>query len=63
MANLGKFNIETNGNWQKLSEIAELTFTSGEKYNLQINKGGLVQFCEKSTTPDDNEGFTFLVMN
>ncbi len=59
MANLGKFEIDTNGQWVTLAEITELTFTAGERYNLQLNKGGLCAFCEKSSTPEENEGFIY----
>lgn len=60
MANLGIFNINTYGQWATLADITELTFTEGEKYLLQVNKGGIIQTCEKGEEPDTNEGFTFM---
>lgn len=59
MANLGKFDIDTNGEWVKLEEIAETTFSANEEYSLQVNKGELVQICEKSTTPEADEGLEY----
>lgn len=59
MANLGKFDIDTNGEWVKLEEIVETTFSADEVYSLQVSKGELVQFCEKDDTPDSDEGFEY----
>lgn len=36
MANLGTFTISTNGEYVTLAEATDLTFTSGNKYSIQI---------------------------
>lgn len=36
MANLFTGRIETNGEYVKLAEVADLTFTEGNKYSIQI---------------------------
>lgn len=59
MANIGNFPIETNGEWQTLAEVTGLTFTADEKYLLQLSENSKCKFCEKSTTPEDYEGFTY----
>lgn len=59
MANLGKFSIETNGDWEKLEEIVQTTFSEGEVYCIQLNKGEIAQFCEKDSTPEADEGFEY----
>ena len=35
MANLGTWTINTNGQYQKLSELTEITFIEGETYIIQ----------------------------
>lgn len=40
MANLGFFEINTNGEYKTLEELTELTFTEGTKYNMQVQNGG-----------------------
>ena len=36
MANLGTFTIDTQGTYQTLASLTSLTFTSGNRYSLQV---------------------------
>lgn len=54
MANLGKFEINTNGEYQDLATITSLTFTVGTKYTMQAqNEGGALTVCAATSTPTD----------
>lgn len=58
MANLGLFEIETNGKYEKLEDIIDLPLTQGVVYQIQvITADGMLQYCEKAVTPDEAEGF------
>jgi hypothetical protein len=48
MANLATISVSTNGEYQKLSTLADITFTSGNSYTLQI-QGGMVYLREGTT--------------
>lgn len=52
MANLGFFEIDTDGEYKTLEELTELTFTAGKTYSLQVqNGGGLLTICSSETLP------------
>lgn len=36
MANLATISVKTNGEYQNLGELAGVTFTSGNKYQIQV---------------------------
>lgn len=54
MANLGRFTIDTNGEYKQLSEVTGVNFVPLTKYIIQCLTPAIL--CEKGTTPD-NEGF------
>lgn len=50
MANLGLFEIETNGKYEKLEDIIDLPLTQGVVYQIQvITADGMLQYCEKGS--------------
>lgn len=52
MANLGFFQVNTNGEYKTLEEVTGLTFTTGTKYFLQVqNAGGYLTTCTSETLP------------
>ena len=52
MANLGFFEINTKGEYKKLSELTNLTFTTGVKYNMQIgNVNNATFLCVSASLP------------
>ena len=55
MANLGIFEIDTDGEYVDLETATSLTLEVGTKYTLQVqNKLGYLTVCTLNTTP--NEG-------
>ena len=56
MANLGIFEINTNGAYVKLSELTNITFNMGQKYLMQ-NKSGNCILIESLDMPTEG-GFT-----
>lgn len=52
MANLGIYAINTNGEYQLLSELTGLTFHAGINYLMQ-NKGGNCIVIESATKPTE----------
>lgn len=51
MANLGTFTIDTQGTYQTLASITELTFTEGNTYTIQVLNAAYVREGE------DGKGF------
>ena len=52
MANLGFFEIDTQGEYKTLEEITGLTFTEGIKYIMQVqNSGSYLTVCIADSTP------------
>ena len=60
MANLGIFELSsTDGEYVKLSELTELTFTKDTKYSMQIYKNSAnLYLCISETKPTEG-GFYF----
>lgn len=56
MANLGIFEINTNGEYLKLSDITGITFNINQRYLMQ-NKGGNCILIESLDVPKEG-GFT-----
>lgn len=56
MANLGIFQINTNGKYEKLSDLTGITFNMGSQYLMQ-NKGGCCILIESAILPKEG-GFT-----
>lgn len=50
MANLGFFEIDTQGEYIDLETATELTFTEGTKYTMQV-QGCYLTVCIASSTP------------
>lgn len=64
MANLGFFEIDTDGEYVNLSDITGITFASGKTYLIQIQ--GSCNLCESATKPtkggfliNKNEPFSY----
>lgn len=57
MANLGTFNINTGGEYQKLSELTGITFETGTTYLIQIQNA--CHILESATLPTEG-GFVIL---
>lgn len=60
MANLGTFNIDTHGAYDTLTNLTGLTFTSGNRYSLQVQNTAYVRegtlgegFLIDNTSPFD----------
>ena len=52
MANLGFFEINTDGDYVDLETATGLTFTTGTKYTMQVqNAGDNLTVCVSDTTP------------
>lgn len=49
MSNLATVTLQPNEEYQDLAELADITFTEGTKYTLQVE--GDVMLCEKDTKP------------
>lgn len=49
MSNLATVTIQPNEEYQDLATLADITFTEGTKYTLQVE--GDVMLCEKDTKP------------
>lgn len=53
MANLGFFEVNTNGEYKTIEEVTGLTFTTGTKYTMQIdNVNDKVFLCISPTVPN-----------
>lgn len=54
MANLGFFEINTQGEYVDLETATELTFTEGTKYTMQVqNAGSSLTICIADSTPTE----------
>lgn len=52
MANLGTINISTEDNYVNITTLTDLTFTTGTKYNFQVqNCNSFLTVCESSSKP------------
>lgn len=57
MANLGIFEINTNGEYKTIEYLTNLTFEVGKTYTLQVqNKLGYLTICSLDTPPTDESG-------
>lgn len=63
MANLATITVKTNGEYQNLSELANVTFSSGNKYQIQVQFQKPVYLREGSIGDGfivpDNDPFTW----
>lgn len=57
MANLATITVKTNGAYADLSELADVTFTSGNKYQIQV------QFQKPVYLREGSVGEGFIVPN
>lgn len=54
MANLGFFEIDTQGEYVDLETATELTFTEGTKYTMQVqNASSYLTLCVSDSTPTE----------
>ena len=62
MANLGFFEIDTNGEYVDIATATELTFTEGTRYTLQAINGGASYLTVCTASSEPTEG-GFVIQN